>query len=106
MTHPNEVHSDWHDKEVIFWEVQNRHGVPGFHADRHAWDLFEGDLKKEVQKRTKTSYAIYVRAYDFGKYPAIYEAMEAAGARVISLNEAEALIAAGEAVPGVPGAKG
>lgn len=35
MTHPNEVHHSWHEKEAIFWELQNRQGVPGFHGDRH-----------------------------------------------------------------------
>lgn len=104
MTHPNDVDPSWHKKEAIFWELQNRHDVPGFHGDRHSWDLFEADLEKAVQDRTKRQYAIYVRAYDFGKYPAIYDAMEAVGARVISLQEADDLVAAGKAIPGVPGA--
>ncbi len=104
MTHPNEVHQSWHEKEAIFWELQNRHGVPGFHGDRHSWDLFETDFDKAVKHRTKRNYAIYVRAYDFGKYPAIYEEMESVGARVISLQEADDLVAAGKTIPGVPGA--
>lgn len=106
MTHPNEVHHSWHEKEAIFWELQNRHGVPGFHGDRHGWTLFESDFTKAVQDRTKRDYAIYVRAYDFGKYPEIYEAMEAVGARVISLQEADELVAAGKTIPGVPGSNG
>lgn len=103
MTHPNEVHPEWHEKEAIFWEVQNRNGVPGFHSDRHSWNLLEPNFRKAVQDRTKRDYAIYVRAYDFGKYPAIYDAMEAAGARLISLQEADDLVAAGKTIPGVPG---
>lgn len=106
MTHPNEVHQSWHENEAIFWELQNRHGVPGFHGDRHSWILFDSDLNKAVQDRTKKDNAIYVRAYEFGKYPAIYEAMAAVGARLISLKEAEKLVQSGQTVPGVPGVSG
>lgn len=104
MTHPKDVHEDWHQKVAIFWEVQNRHGVPGFHGDRHDWALFSTDLATQVKARTKTSYAIYVRAYDFGQYPEIYNVMESTGAKLISLDEADALVRSRKTVPDVPGA--
>ena len=103
MPHPDKVHESWHNREAIFWELQNRHGVPGFHCDRHSWTLFDSDFTKAVQDRTKPAHAIYVRAYEFGRYPEIYEAMEAVGARVISLQEADDLVAAGETIPDVVG---
>lgn len=105
MNHPNKVDRSWHEREFIFWEVQNRQGVPGFYADRHSLKLFDSDFSKEVQVRTKTEYAIYVRAYDFGKYPEVYKAMEDAGAELVSLEEAEALIESGQTIQNVPGAK-
>lgn len=104
--HPHDAVSKAHESHAFFWEVQNRRGVPCFARDAHGWDDLSGNLETQVQSLTKRDRAIYVRAYDFGKYPEIYDAMAAAGARVISLSEAEELILAGKPIAGVVGEKG
>ena len=104
--HPHDAESEAHDKYAFFWELQNRRGVPCFARDAHSWGDLSGDLVAQVQSRTKLDHAIYVRAYDFGKYPEIYGAMAAAGARLIPLSEAENFIRAGQTIAGVPGENG
>lgn len=104
--HPHDAGPEAHEEYAFFWEVQNRQGVPCFARDVHSWGMLSEDLKALVQMHTKRDYAIYVRAYDFGEYPEVYDAMAAAGARLISLGEAEELILAGKTIPDVPGENG
>jgi hypothetical protein len=104
--HPHDAVPEAHDRYAFFWEVQNRRGVPSFVRDVYGWDELSEDFEAQVKARTKRNRAIYVGAYDFGKYPEIYAAMQEAGARVIPLNEAEDLVRSGKTIPGVPGANG
>ena len=106
VPHPHNAVPEAHEEYVFFWEVQNRRGVPCFMRDVHGWNELSENFEAQVKARTKQNRAIYVRAYDFGRYPEIYDAMQVTGARVIPLSEAKELVPSGITIPGVPGENG
>lgn len=92
MTHPNMVDARWHADTAIFWQIRIHNGKLNFYGDCYSWDIFEDQFETTAQSRTLRDDVIYVQAYKFGRYLDIYAAMEAAGTRLISLEEAEELI--------------